>query len=312
MNYILITGAKGFIGRHLAKKLANSGIFVAGLGHGNWSEADRSSWGVAYWHSADVNKVSLASIYSELGKPEGIYHFAGGSSVGIAWADPYLDFNRTVSTTVELLEWVRSQSPSTPLVVASSAAVYGACHFSPINENSQINPFSQYGIHKLMMENLCRSYASRFNLLITIPRLFSVYGPFLRKQLMWDICNQMLSTEDVILGGSGSEIRDWTHVRDITLVLEQQIKYADVSVPVFNVASGRPVTVRKLAEMLASAWSTNSPPTIRFNGCIRPGDPSYLCADVSKLSRYSLECDTLVNEGIVDYVNWFRFMKDKI
>jgi UDP-glucose 4-epimerase len=312
MKTFWITGARGFIGRHLAKRLATSGYCIAGLGHGAWPDIEAIPWGVTHWFNTDVSASSLAQMRAVLGSPDGIYHFAGGSSVGAALNNPHEDFKRTVACTAELLEWMRQHSPKTPLVAVSSAAVYGAGHEGLIPENARLAPYSPYGTHKLMMEELCRSYAVNFGLLIALPRLFSVYGLELKKQLLWDTCNQLESRGEAELGGTGAELRDWTYVGDVTAVLERQIAWADVTAPALNIATGRPVPVRDVVAALASAWSPESPPPIGFNGQSRPGDPRNLCADTTQLKKLSLNCTTSLNEGISEYVAWFRSLKGRL
>ena len=66
--------------------------------------------------------------------------------------------------------------------------MYGAHHAGTISEDADTQPMSPYGHHKLIMEQLCCSYAISFGIRATIVRLFSVYGPWLRKQLLWDLC----------------------------------------------------------------------------------------------------------------------------
>src|SRR6202012_4896575 len=108
------------------------------------------------------------------------------------------------------------------LIVASSAAVYGAQHAGPIAEQDALVPMSPYGQHKLMMEQLCRSYAMTFGIRSTVVRLFSVYGASLRKQLLWDVCSRLHRGErSLMLGGTGREIRDWIHVRDVVRLLNR-------------------------------------------------------------------------------------------
>ncbi|MEO0315744.1 MAG: hypothetical protein RI928_2200, partial [Pseudomonadota bacterium] len=82
MKTFWITGARGFIGRHLARQLAASGHRVAGLGHGAWPAAEAVAWGVREWLNGDVSASNLAQMQAAFGTPDGIFHFAGGSSVG--------------------------------------------------------------------------------------------------------------------------------------------------------------------------------------------------------------------------------------
>src|SRR4029077_3015521 len=97
---------------------------------------------------------------------------------------------------------------------------YGAKYVGPIPENAVPAPVSPYGEHKLMMEQLCRSYGITFGLRSTVVRLFSVYGPQLRKQLLWDICSRLQQGEQtLVLGGTGAEVRNWTDVREVPSLL---------------------------------------------------------------------------------------------
>src|SRR5688572_19615846 len=187
MTTVWITGARGFIGRHLAKQLSSRGGFVLGLGHGAWPSADAGRWGISHWLNGDIQPGNLRQLAQGHGRPEVVYHLAGGSSVGAAVAGPLEDFARSVTTTAELLDWVRLESPDTRVVAASSAAVYGEGHVGPITEGVETKPASPYGYHKLVMEYLCRSYAATYGLKVALPRMFSVYGAGLQKQLLWDL-----------------------------------------------------------------------------------------------------------------------------
>src|ERR1700704_3165757 len=215
-----VTGANGFIGRHLVRVLADQGHVVHGIGHGAIEDADRERVGLGLWLNGEIDAANLNALAGLSGPPSTIFHLAGGSSVGLSIAQPYEDFSRTVSSTARLLEWLRGSAPECRLIVASSAAVYGAQYSGPISEDAALAPMSPYGHHKLMMEQLCKSYAVSFGLSSTVARLFSVYGPRLRKQLLWDICSRLQRGErTLVLGGTGDEIRDWTDVRDVVRLL---------------------------------------------------------------------------------------------
>src|SRR5258708_26997334 len=217
---VWITGANGFIGRYLARELADAGHAVHGIGHGALEESDRLRFGLQTWLNGEIDAANLSALAAGCGLPSKVFHLAGGSSVGLSIAQPFEDFSRTVATTARLLEWLRGSASESLVIVASSAAVYGADHAGPIPENARVAPMSPYGQHKLMMEQLCQSYAVTFGLRSTVARLFSVYGPHLRKQLLWDICSQLEQDgRTLVLGGTGAEIRDWTDVRDVARLL---------------------------------------------------------------------------------------------
>lgn len=308
MKTFWITGARGFIGRHLARHLKQQGFHVLGLGHGAWSAHEAAHWGLDNWFNGDVTGANLARIQAESGLPEGIFHFAGGSSVGAAIANPYEDFQRTVASTAELLEWLRQHAPFIPLVAVSSAAVYGAGHAEAIKEVAIPVPYSPYGTHKLMMEEMCRSYSANYKLRVLLPRLFSVYGPELRKQLLWDLCGKMAHGDEIELGGSGVELRDWTCVEDIVAILVQLLPKASDAAPVFNVATGEGATVHDVATVVAETWAANTGQLVsnlRFTGNSRAGDPPALVADISRLHALDMRCLTPWQKGVADYVKWY-------
>ena len=115
---------------------------------------------------------------------------------------------------------------------------------------------SPYGQHKRMMEQLCQSYATSFGMKSIVVRLFSVYGPMLRKQLLWDLCNRIQDgSRRLVLGGTGGEIRDWTHVRDVTRLLATLPTY-DVPRPyhVVNGGSGVGTSVAQIAGYVIDSW----------------------------------------------------------
>jgi len=288
MARILITGAHGFIGKHLAKHLAAQGHHVSGLGHGIWPEAEASRWGVADWVNGDVHSANLRTLQARH-EPELVFHLAGGSTVGAAIANPREDFFRTVASTVELLEWIRLDLPTVRLIAVSSAAVYGSGTRGPIAEDTVGVPYSPYGHHKRMMESLCRSHADTYGLDFRVARLFSVYGPELKKQLLWDMCTRLAAGESpLVLGGTGQELRDWTHVTDVVAALARIA----------------------IAQTVIDAWHERSggteKPDLRFSGQSRQGDPFSLVADPARLASMGFSWSVPLAAGVGSFVDWFR------
>ena len=309
MSTVFITGAHGFIGQHLARALAATGARVGGLGHGAWPPAEAAASGVAHWINGDITATNLRLLTASLGTPDTVFHLAGGSSVGAAIANPREDFARTVSTTVELLEWMRLDAPQARLVAVSSAAVYGAGHEGPIREDARLEPFSPYGHHKLMMEQLCRSYGASFGLQSVVARLFSVFGPGLRKQLLWDTCTRLEAGESpLVLGGTGDELRDWTDVRDVVRALVRLPTQASPRAEPINVGSGRGLPVSAVVAALVQSFrgTPDAAVPVRFSGQSRPGDPFSLVASDAKLGSMGFTWEKPVPEAFRDYVQWFR------
>ena len=301
-----VTGANGFIGRHLVRELADAGHAVHGIGHGAIAEAERQRLGFGIWLNGEIDAANLNALAMGSGLPSTIFHLAGGSSVGLSIAQPFEDFSRTVGSTARLLEWLRGSAPDCRLIVASSAAVYGAEYSGPIAEDAAPLPMSPYGQHKLMMEQLCRSYAVTFGVRSTVARLFSVYGPRLRKQLLWDICSRLQSGErTLVLGGTGAEMRDWTDVRDVVRLFAKIAESPQrESYQIINGGSGLGTRVADIAGMLVKHWGGDI--AVQFSGLVRAGDPFSLIADDSRLQSESFVWKIPVTRGLADYVAWFK------
>lgn len=308
MSNILITGAHGFIGRHLAYSLAEAGHRVCGIGHGTWPQFEAEASGISDWVNSSITPSNLRQLQQMAGTPDVVYHLAGGSSVGVAVANPLEDFSRTVATTAELLDWMRLDAPDARLVAVSSAAVYGAGHAGRIAEQATLNPYSPYGHHKRLMEELCRSYAASYGTKVVVARLFSVFGSGLKKQLLWDLCTRLAAgANPLTLGGTGEELRDWTDVRDVVRALALLADTASTEVPVLNVGTGQARPVREVAALLATQWAKgHQSVALSFSGQSRKGDPFSLVADPSSMSALGFEWRVELDQGLADYVNWFR------
>lgn len=304
----LITGAHGFIGKHLTRALSIAGCKVYGVGHGIWPETDAAAWGMSQWINGDITPSNLRLLQQSARTFDFVFHLAGGSTVGAAVANPREDFFRTVATTVELLDWMRLDAPNAKLIAISSAAVYGAGHAGHIPEQADLRPYSPYGHHKRLMEELCRSYAASYGIRVVIARLFSVYGGGLMKQLLWDLCTRLSAgANPLTMGGTGEELRDWIDVRDVVRALSLLSTHVSCEVPVFNVGTGMPIAVRNAAAMLAKQWvGAGSTPALTFSGQSRAGDPFSLVADTTKLQSLGFETHIHLEQGLADYVDWFR------
>ena len=298
---VFITGGHGFIGRHVARYFSSLDWEVIGIGHGKWKHDCFTKWGFIEWHSSDVTLESLGSI----GKiPDAIIHCAGSGSVGFSIENPKQDFDRNVSTTLSVLEFVRLYAPSIKIVNLSSAGVYGAVQHIPIAEDTPLYPVSPYGIHKKIAEELCCSYAKHFDLAVVVLRLFSVYGIGLPKQLLWDACNK-LKNNDFEFFGTGDEVRDWIHVEDVASLAALSLDHASSSCcRIVNGGCGERVSVNEVLSWLFHCTGKKEVPF--FSGTDRPGDPSHYVADISKVFEWGWHPKIDWKDGVREYVDWFH------
>lgn len=303
---VWVTGANGFIGRHLVHELAGAGHAVHGIGHGALDATEARRLGLQSWINGEIDAANLNALAAAHGLPAHLFHLAGGSSVGVSIERPFEDFSRTVASTARLLEWLRGSAPNCAVIAASSAAVYGAEHFGPIAETATPTPMSPYGQHKFMMEQLCRSYAQSFDVRCTIVRLFSVYGLNLRKQLLWDICLRLQAKEQLLtLGGTGKEIRDWTDARDVARLLARVAEPSPrETFRVINGGSGRGTSVADIVASLIRHWGSNT--KVRHTGISRPGDPVSLLAEDTMLRQIGFDWRIPLDQGLAEYVAWFK------
>ena len=214
-KHAIVTGASGFLGRHVAKVFSENGFHVTGLGHGAWSRNEWQAWGLSEWHVCDI---TIGNLSTYVDQPDVIIHCAGSGSVGYSMTHPMQDFEKTVTTSLSVLEFLRLHFPETSFIYPSSAAVYGIVEKLPIRESAPLNPISPYGVHKRIVEEICSSYSNHFRIPIAIARFFSIYGPPLRKQLLWDTCRKV-TKNDLTFYGTGKEVRDWIHVSDAARLL---------------------------------------------------------------------------------------------
>lgn len=135
-------------------------------------------------------------------------------------------------------------------------------------------------------------------------RLFSVYGPGLRKQLVWEVCRRLLGGEtELVLGGTGGEVRDFVFIEDAAEILLDALLLASPAAPVFNGSSGGVVTTRALADTILAHFPGAR---VRFSGATRPGDPRCLVGDPAAARQARLTPATSLRDGIAVTVDWAR------
>jgi UDP-glucose 4-epimerase len=302
MKKILITGAKGFIGKNVTRYFKNLTYEVYGIGHGSLSAKDLQDMGIDYWYESDISVNAIRSIGRTF---DVIVHCGGGSSVKLSFENPYIDFKRTVNGTLEVLEYIRLYNSNAHLIYPSSPAVQGECNDEPINEDYIGKPESPYGYNKKIAEELCRSYSDKHNIKISIVRLFSVYGNGLKKQLLWDACNKFINANEkgVEFWGTGQETRDFIHIDDVMKLINCLIEIDDKFL-LINGGTGIKTTIKEVVFLIREALDSSC--QINFNQEKNEGNPIYFWASTKKLDQYDKNHMIEFRKGLFDYVKWVK------
>ncbi len=296
---ILITGAKGFLGSSTAKYFKNLGYVTYGIGHGDLLVDECRNIGLDYWYKSDVSIEAIKDIGEVF---DVVVHCGGSGSVGFSVENPYQDFKKTVDGTLEVLEYMRLYNPKAHLIYPSSPAVQGECLDEPIKEEYIGKPASPYGYHKKTAEDLCRSYSDKYNIQVSIIRLFSVYGKGLKKQLLWDAVNKIKSSSSSVeFWGTGQETRDFIHIEDALNLFEKVININN-KFTLLNGGSGVKYTIQDVVYMIKSILGSGC--NIRFNQQVNEGNPIYYWADIKKSREFNWSPDINLNDGLPEYVKW--------
>jgi UDP-glucose 4-epimerase len=302
---ILITGASGFLGTWMADEAAKVGYTLIGID----LRAPMRPHLWAGFATSSLETVDLIQLMQ--GRTlSAVCHLAGGASVAASVSDPYGDFATLLPGTARLALYLIKVQPQARLFVFSSAAVYGNPQTLPITETTSVFPVSPYGIHKATAEALLYHYSRVFPLSVTIFRIFSVYGPGLRKQMIWDVSQRALTAfkegkKRITLFGTGHESRDFIYVEDLCeAVLTVMDHQSQEKIEFYNIASGVESTISEVAECLIRHLQVGV--DVDFNGVLPKGDPVNWRADITRLlqlgfrPQYSLDC------GLEQAVTWIR------
>ena len=297
---VLITGAGGFIGARLWRALAAAGHEVVGC---TTSAATPPAVSGGKRHAIRLPNSTFARIVASE-RPDWVLHCAGTSSVGASFRDPGRDFRDNVAVTECVVRSLAETRPDTRMALFSSAAVYGETSSVPADEGSPIRPISPYGFHKLTAETLCREYRACFGVPTCILRVSSVYGPGLRRRILWDVYQKSRARGPIVLDGTGREVRDLIHVDDLAGGVQAMMAGTGWTDSPINVASGHPITIERVARLMLDALGSTS--EVRFSNEPRRGDPTQSRVDVSALRALGVACHTTTDAGIGGYVRWLR------
>lgn len=298
---ILITGANGFIGGAILNDFMSKGLDAYGWVRSASTE-EKDNIKCVDMSSVEVIQDALVDM-----NPDVIIHCAGAADVRKSVSDPKSDFTGNVVLTHNLLFAIHALGLDEKIrvVFLSSAAVYGNPRELPIKEQMERKPLSPYALHKIMSEEICFYFIQNFHMDIKIARIFSAYGPGLRKQIFWDMFQKYKKSGKLELFGMGSESRDYIYIEDLVQAIYLIAVSENSADIIYNVANGEEVTIKEAAKVFAEYMGISERDVI-FNGITRPGDPLNWRADVSRLKELGYHAGTSMDVGIQNYIEWLR------
>ncbi|MBI4962325.1 MAG: NAD(P)-dependent oxidoreductase [Desulfomonile tiedjei] len=253
---VLITGHRGFIGRHLIAELARRGAKIL-LCQGD--VRDRGAWQPEF---------------------EIAYHLAAASPSQFE-SSPTEAFDVNINGVLRGIEACAGRNAH--LIFASSCSVYACCDSRPVAEDHELAPTGSYATSKLIGEMLCRDYARNGRLGCTFFRPFNVYGPGQSSDFLIPYLIDCARKGIPASIRHPDSIRDFVHVRDVVAALIAGATRS-VTCDVFNLGSGQGRSVRQVIDSLSKIFGR----TVRFEVVPAPPDPiPSLYADISK-SRLEL------------------------
>lgn len=317
---VLVTGAAGFIGYHVARRLAETSRCTV-LGVDNLSD----------YYSVDLKRARLAQleqfedfrfVQADFGdaaafgglfahfQPDYVVHLGAQAGVRYSAENPAAYVHSNVTGFLNVLEACR-RAPPKHLVFASSSSVYGAGATVPFAEDAHTDqPISFYGATKKSNELMAHSYAHLYGLNITGLRFFTVYGPWGRPDMAPTLFAQAICAGTPIkLFNHGRNRRDFTYVDDIVDGVVKVLLYPPAQPPVppyrlFNIGHHRPVEVvlfvRMLEELLGKKALVELVPPM-------PGDMLETCASIDRLhAAIGFAPKVSLEDGLRRFVAWFR------
>lgn len=312
MKRILITGAAGFIGFHLAKQLHRRGDFCVGLDNFN-SYYDPQ---LKKDRAAELQKLGIEIIHGDICNPDAIrllllktgithvVHLAAQAGVrhSLSHPDDYVASN--LHGFVSILESCR-HFPSIKLVYASSSSVYGLNKKIPFSvEDKTDQPTNLYGATKKANELIAHAYHHLYGISVTALRYFTAYGPWGRPDMAYyRFTKQICSGQPIQVFNRGLMKRDFTYIDDI---VEGTIAAIDLgaSYEIFNLGNNRPIDLLYLIQLLEEALGKSA---VKEMLPMQAGEVTETFADIEKSQnllnfhpRVSLE------EGILRFIEWYK------
>ena len=320
---VLITGVCGFIGYHLAKRLARDYNVVGIDNLDEYYDVDlKKSRLLRLSHvcfvRCDISNLKRLDKVFETYNPSIVINLAAQAGVGHSITNPKAYTKSNVIGFRNVLECCKKYNVK-HLIYASSSSVYGDCDSIPCKENSHtLNPISYYAETKKANEEDALKYNTECSTIITGLRFFTVYGEYGRPDMSYfKIAEKIIKTEPIELYNNGENLRDFTYVGDVVEAICRIIKKGDRNEKygIYNIGNGNPIKIKDLLNILLEFMLKHGlvvpgqKPNIRLIGK-QPGDVGTTCADMSKFEDvFGSLPHTTLSDGIDKFVEWYKTWK---
>jgi GDP-4-dehydro-6-deoxy-D-mannose reductase len=254
----LITGAGGFLGTWMVRRLESQGIELVATDLPRGKEAPSVKGPPTVRQPLDVRDPAQVNHVIETFRPDVVYHFAGQAFVIPSWQDPHGTMTTNLFGTLNLLESLRRYAPQARFAFAGSGTEYGDPETIPTPENSPLKPTSPYAVSKAAGDLLCYQYFRSFEIPVFRYRIFGTTGPGKRGDSVNDFASQIVALErtgqpGAIRVGNLDKERDVADVRDAVRAMERVVERGEPG-EAYNIGSGTTHNVRDtLARLLSMA-----------------------------------------------------------
>jgi len=320
---ILVTGAAGFIGFHVARQLLAEGGSVVGLDSLN-SYYDpalkqarlnilRGDSRFGFAHADLADRRATAELFAKYRFPV-VIHLAAQAGVRHSISHPHAYADANLEGFLNILEGCRHHE-CRHLIYASSSSVYGANVKVPFSVDDKVDhPISLYAATKKANELMAHSYSHLYRLPVTGLRFFTVYGPWGRPDMAYFLFAKAIAENSPIkLFNHGKMRRDFTYIDDVTRVILRLIdhvpqgdrgKAGGAPARIYNVGNHRPEDLMHVVAVLEKELGRQA---IKEMLPMQPGDVVETFADIEDLTRdIGFAPRTPIEDGIRDFVAWYR------
>ncbi len=331
MSRILVTGAAGFIGFHLAGRLLDRGDQVVGIDSLNAYydvrlKEDRLSRlqsrdGFSFQRIDVSDRAAMAELFAE-GEFDRVVHLAAQAGVRYSLENPHAYIDSNLVGFTNILEGCRHNRVA-HLVYASSSSVYGSNRAVPFSVHHNVDhPISLYAATKKANELMAHTYSHLFKLPTTGLRFFTVYGPWGRPDMaLFLFTEAILAGRPINVFNNGQMRRDFTYVDDIVegviramdrtasvnpdwSAIAPDPATSDAPYRVYNIGNNEPVELMHLIETIESCLGLSAEKTMLP---MQPGDVPETHADIESLERDTgFRPQTSIEDGVARFVDWYR------